>query len=87
MSIQMSATSSGSQLADNYDIVQYYHNDSSIIAVKHHHWMLTLSVYLCLLSVNWMWTLNIVGIDCSQSHAEPVGNAGVAVWVSPLVFV
>lgn len=33
MSILMSATSLSSQLADNYDRPQYYHNDSSISTV------------------------------------------------------
>lgn len=61
MSILMSATSSGSQLADNYDRPQYYHNDGSISTVKNHHWMLKV-VYIskCLLSekhLNWMLTL------------------------------
>lgn len=35
MSILTSATSLGSQLADNYDGPQYYHNDSSVSRVKH----------------------------------------------------
>lgn len=47
MSILMSTTSLGSQLADNYDRPRYYHNDSSVSAVKHQHWMLTFSVFLC----------------------------------------
>lgn len=33
MSILMSATSLGSQLADNYDRPWYYHNDSSVSTV------------------------------------------------------